>query len=195
MDFTPRHPLFALACGLLLVLTLEAGAALLFLGAFGPDASRPTAEAATLDELPPMTRLGDLQGTFTDLQGNRQSFTDLRGRVVVLNLWATWCPPCLMEMPSLQELWRKVEPGGKIKVLCISEETADAVRRHRVSGLDMPLYVFDPPAPTELRAEGLPTTYIFDAGGRMVFRHLGLAKWDEPEIVKYLEELSRDGAN
>jgi thiol-disulfide isomerase/thioredoxin len=170
-------------CGALLVLFLEVGAALLVLGGFDP------AEDAIPAELPAMTRLGDLQGSFANLQGHDFTFADLRGKIVILNLWATWCPPCLMEMPSLERLWKHFEPGGKVVVLCLSEERAEDVRSHRVSNMAMPLHVFTSPVPEELQAEGLPTTFIFDQEGRVIFGHTGMAKWDDPEIIAYLEAL------
>lgn len=81
-------------------------------------------------------------------------------------------------------------------MLCISTETADEVRAHPMSReLDMPLYVFDPPVPPELQAKGLPTTYIFDRQGRVVFGHTGMARWDGDEIVAYLEGLLGAGAD
>ena len=111
-----------------------------------------------------------------------------------LNLWATWCPPCLMEMPSLERLWKRFEAGGKVQVLCLSEEKVEDVRAHRIASMAMPLYVFTSPVPEELQAEGLPTTYIFDQEGRVLFGHTGMAKWDDPEIVAYLEALA-EGKN
>ncbi len=188
---TQRHPALSALFAAVALLLLEAASALVIMGGFvdvDADAGQP--------ELPAMTRLGDLQGTFSDLDGRATSFADLRGKVVVVNLWATWCPPCRAEMPYLRNLWKKFEGNDGLRVLCISTETADEVRAHPLSReLDMPLYVFDPPVPPELQAEGLPTTYIFDRQGRVVFGHTGMARWDGDEIVAYLEGLLGAGAN
>lgn len=183
------HPALAALCAALALLLLEAASALVVMGGFvDPDASKP--------ELPAMTRLADLQGAFSDLDGRTTSFADLRGKVVVVNLWATWCPPCRAEMPYLRNLWKKFEGNDGLRVLCISTETAAEVRAHPMSrDLDMPLYVFDPPAPPELQAEGLPTTYIFDRQGKVVFGHTGMARWDADEIVAYLEGLLGAGTD
>ncbi len=178
-------------CGALLLLLLEVGAAFLILGGFGPAEDTISAEPPAL---PAMTRLGDLPGSFINVQGQNFTFADLRGKIVVLNLWATWCPPCLMEMPSLERLWKRFEAGGKVQVLCLSEEKVEDVRAHRIASMAMPLYVFTSPVPEELQAEGLPTTYIFDQEGRVLFGHTGMAKWDDPEIVAYLEALA-EGKN
>ena len=178
-----RTPLSALLLGAMALILLEAAAALVILGGFVNAGDGPP-------ELPPMTRLGDLQGTIADLQGRTMSFGELHGKVVVVNLWATWCPPCRAEMPYLENLWRKFEGEEDFRVLCISTETAEEVRGHPLSAsLKMPLYVFTSPVPAELQAESLPTTYIFDRQGRVTFGHTGMARWDGDEIVAYLEGL------
>lgn len=184
MIMITRRSALGFVCGAFLLLVLEVGAAFLFMGSFG------SAEENTETPLPRMTRLGDLQGTFSDLDGNSFSFADLRGKVVVLNLWATWCPPCRAEMPSLDKLWEKFKNDDRFRVLCISTETLEDVRKDSLPGtVTMPLYVFSTPVPEELDAEGLPTTYIFDREGRVVFGHTGMALWDAPEVVAYLEAL------
>jgi len=170
-------------CSVLLLMLLEAGGALLLMGSVVSANDGPP--------LPRMTRLGDLAGTYTDLAGQSFSLGELRGKVVVINLWATWCPPCRAEMPFLQGLWEKFQDNDLVRVLCISKETLKEVTADPLAGsLRMPLYVFSTPVPPELDAEGLPTTYIFDKAGRVVFGHTGMAKWDAPEIVAYLEALA-----
>jgi hypothetical protein len=94
-------------------------------------------------------------------------------------------------MPFLQGLWEKFQGNDRVRVLCISKETFEEVNADPLAGsLKMPLYVFSSPVPPELDAEGLPTTYIFDREGRVVFGHTGMAQWDAPEIVAYVEALS-----
>ena len=184
-----RTPLAALIFGALALILLEAAAALVIIGGFVNSGDGPP-------ELPPMTRLGDLQGTISDLQGRTMSFGELHGKVVVVNLWATWCPPCRAEMPYLENLWRKFEGEEDFRVLCISTETMEEVRRHPLAAsLKMPLYVFNGPVPLELQAESLPTTYIFDRQGRVTFGHVGIARWDGDEIVAYLQGLLKAPGN
>ena len=171
------------------LILLEAAAALVILGGFVNAGDGPP-------ELPPMTRLGDLPGTISDLDGRTMSFADLRGKVVVVNLWATWCPPCRAEMPFLENLWRKFEGEEDFRVLCISTETIDEVRRHPLAAsLKMPLYVFNGAVPPELQAESLPTTYIFDRQGKVTCGHTGMARWDGDEIVAYLQGLLKAPVN
>jgi thiol-disulfide isomerase/thioredoxin len=179
------RPALAVLAAVLLLLLLEAAPGLVVMGGFATGDGQPT--------LPPMTLLTDLEGTVTDLDGNTMAFTDLRGKVVLINLWATWCPPCMAEMPSLDNLWREFKDNDDVRVLCITTETAEEVRRHPLSReLEMPLYVFDPPVPLELQAESLPTTYIFDGEGKVVFGHTGMARWDDARVTTYLKGLLKN---
>jgi thiol-disulfide isomerase/thioredoxin len=188
MNSIAAKPITGFFCAVLLLLLLEAGAALLLVSSVGSTDDAPA--------LPRMTRLSDLQGTFSDLSGQSFSLADLRGKVVVINLWATWCPPCRAEMPFLEGLWKKFQDNDRVRVLCISKETLAEVRKDPLAeSLSMPLYVFTSPVPPELDPEGLPTTYIFDREGRVVFGHTGIAQWDSPEIVAYLEALAQATAN
>ncbi len=132
--------------------------------------------------------VADLTCRFQDLQGNTRSCADLRGQVTVLNLWATWCPPCREEMPSLQALWE----DKTVAVYCISEEDPADIARHPVArGLRMPLYAFQGEVPEPLRAETLPLTYILDKKGRIVYAHIGGADWNHPEVRQMLAAVGR----
>jgi len=183
-----NKPFASVVCAVLLLVLLEAGAALLLFGSLGSAGDGP--------ELPAMTRLGDLEGRFADLQGREFTFSDLRGKVVLVNLWATWCPPCRAEMPFLQNLWETFRDDDRVRVLCISPETPDELRADPLARtLSMPLYSFAAQIPPELEAETLPTTYIFDREGRVVFGHTGMARWDAPEIVAYMQALAGDKAD
>jgi thiol-disulfide isomerase/thioredoxin len=185
MSHVTNKPFLNFLGAALLLLLLEAGAGLLLLGSIGSAENGP--------ELPPMSRLADLAGGFEDLEGQGFSFSDLRGKVVLVNLWATWCPPCRAEMPFLQNLWEKFRDDDRVRVLCISTEApADLSADPLARTLKMPLYSFIGPVPPELEAESLPTTYIFDREGRVVFGHTGMARWDAPEIVAYLEALAEE---
>ena len=77
-----------------------------------------------------------------------------------------------------------------VALLTLASSQRDAEAINIAGSLRMPLYVFTSPVPPELDAEVLPTTYIFDKAGRVVFGHTGMAQWDAPEIVAYLEALS-----
>lgn len=188
MTIITRHSVLGFVCGVAFILLLEVAAALVFMSSFGVGEQ----DAESLPEVPALPGgmlLGDLQGGFTDLDGQAMTFADLQGKVVILNLWATWCPPCRAEMPSLENLRRIFADEEQVAVICVSEEAAEDVRAHPfTASVSMPLYVFATDTPAELNSSALPTTYIFDRQGRMVFSHTGMAQWDAPHVVTFVRD-------
>ena len=175
--------------GALCLLLVEAGAGLLFMSSFAQEEGN-TEMTLGASSVPVGSRLWELAAEFSDLAGQTRRLHSLRGSVVLLNLWATWCPPCRAEMPSLENLWKRFHDRPDIAILCISDEVLVDVRSHPFpKTVAMPLYVFTSDVPAELTVPGLPTTFIFDREGRLVFKHTGMAQWDAPEVVAYLEEL------
>ena len=122
----------------------------------------------------------------------RSSLTALRGRYVLLNFWATWCPPCVREMPSLERLARML-PGDRFGVLAVAldAEGGDKVRPFVARlGLTFPI-ALDPEGRVgdAYGARDLPTTFLIDPQGRVVAAGKGERTWDAPEMVEYLREL------
>jgi len=123
--------------------------------------------------------------TLQDTQGNPISLADYRGKVLVINFWATWCPPCRHEMPSLNRAaaWLK---KYDIALLAInSGEQADKVEKFlQEQPLDFPV-LLDPggAVSTQWNATRLPVTYVVDPQGRLIYRALGSRDWDTPELL------------
>ncbi len=128
---------------------------------------------------------------FQDGEGKPRSLTDFRGKVLLLNLWATWCSSCREEMPSLDRLQAKLG-GRNLEVLALSIDHAgpqavrDFFREFDVKHL---LLYIDPAAktPTALGVLGIPATLLIDQQGRELGRLLGPAAWDSPAMVQFLE--------
>jgi len=128
--------------------------------------------------------------SFADGNGRPLGLADFRGRTVLLNVWATWCPPCREEMPSLDRLQQSL--GGhdfEIVALSVDAGGAAAVKRfYKEIGVGRLAVYVDPAmrAPVELRAPGLPTTLLIDADGRELGRHVGPARWDDPQTIRQI---------
>jgi thiol-disulfide isomerase/thioredoxin len=131
-----------------------------------------------------------------DMQGKTWTLAALRGRVVVLNFWATWCPPCRAEMPSLQQLAEIYGPG-QLQVLAVNvgEGPRRIAQYLQSSGLDLTV-LLDPQSQTARAwgATALPTTYLIDAEGRPRQRVLGEVDWTGREAASWIEPLLRDGS-
>lgn len=128
--------------------------------------------------------------TFQNATGQPRSLADYRGKLVVLNIWATWCAPCREEMPALDRL--QAQLGGKnfeVLALSIDQTGTDRVRTFFTeTGIKTLSINIDPTARAgfTLGAIGIPTTLLIDSSGQEVGRHTGIAKWDSPEIVASL---------
>jgi len=127
----------------------------------------------------------------TDLQGQRWTSDKLKGRAVVLNFWATWCPPCKEELPSLQTL-HEIGGGDPVVIGVNVRETASHVRRYLAStGMGFPV-VLDPLA--ELARQwgvtAFPTTVLIGPDGRARWRVVGDVDWSGAEAGRWITGLS-----
>jgi len=125
---------------------------------------------------------------FVDGTGKPAKLSDFGGKVVLLNIWATWCPPCREEMPSLDRLQKTLGgPGFEVVALSIDAEGAKAVQGfYKEIGIDALAVYVDPGmrATSQLSTPGVPTTLLIDERGRELGRHAGPAQWDDAEVVR-----------
>lgn len=126
---------------------------------------------------------------FEDTVGHSRSLADFGGKVVLLNIWATWCVPCRKEMPTLDRLQGSFG-GSDFEVVALSiDRHVDAVRKFfaEVGIQKLAMYLDGSAKATrELGAVGLPTTLLLDREGREIGRLIGPAEWDSPDIVAFI---------
>jgi thiol-disulfide isomerase/thioredoxin len=135
--------------------------------------------------------------SLADSAGHTVELSDLRGKLVLVNLWATWCEPCLREMPSLERLQSRL--GERIAVLAVSEDRGgNKAVEPFIAKLELKsvkIYI-DPKSEVghALGVRGLPTSFVIDRDGKVVGRVEGAAEWDSSKILGVLEPfLSGDG--
>lgn len=153
-----------------------------------PSAPQPHAGSGRLDRShagTPAPAVG-----FVDPEGNRASLADFRGRPVLVNLWATWCAPCIVEMPSLDALAARQE---ELEVLALSQDLAGRAAVDRFFSerdfAELEPYLDDQMAfMAALGLDTLPTTILYDAGGREVWRMTGMADWESDRAARLLGE-------
>ena len=157
--------------------------------------------------LPPLIRLTTVQarekqpGTATILQpedyswqvmspdGKMVSLNDHRDKVIFLNFWATWCPPCIAEMPSIETLYR--DYGDRIAFILVTHEEIAVVKAFlEKQDLDLPVYIQRYAAPGIFSTGAIPATFIISREGRVVLEKKGAAKWDGIKTRRLLEKLS-----
>jgi len=131
--------------------------------------------------------------TLPDMDGEMHSLEDFRGKVVMLNFWATWCPPCRREMPSMQRLYEKYRERGLTVVAVNQFEDPDLVFEFTGRlGLEPTFPIlFDRESRVSERyqVKGLPTTYLLDKAGKIRFRAIGGREFDHPEVEALIESL------
>jgi len=131
--------------------------------------------------------------TLADMDGKPHSLDDYRGSWVLINFWATWCPPCRKEMPSLERLYQTFHERS-FRVLAVNQwENADLVFSY-LGDLDVfPSFpiLFDPDSKVSeaYGVRGLPTSFIIDPQGRIAYRAVGGREFDHPEVVRLIDGL------
>lgn len=153
-----------------------------------------------LTSLPPSTLDADEQITISDnsknwiiydMNGNKVSFKSLNEKPVFLNLWATWCPPCIAELPSIKELHNSY--GNDVNFILVSNESRAKVRAF-VKDRDMESLPFyqNKSTPPEFASQSIPTTFIIDKNGKIVLSKKGVAKWNSGKVENLLEKLIQE---
>jgi peroxiredoxin len=132
------------------------------------------------------------QFTLPDVHGQPHRLSDFRGRIVFLNLWATWCPPCRAEMPSMEALYRRLKDRDFAMLAVAEDEGGVGVVRPFVEEMKLTFPVLiDPQASLSPRygATGYPETFIIDREGRVVSHTIGPEDWNTPEMLAYFDQL------
>lgn len=129
--------------------------------------------------------------SFTNANGQTQSTSDFKGKVVFINFWATWCPPCRAEMPSLNELYNQFKNDNRFVFLFINEDEdwQKAKDYLQKAGFAIPLSTSSGLIPAELYSGTLPTTLVLDKDGRLVMKHEGLADYNRESFIQQLKAL------
>jgi peroxiredoxin len=131
--------------------------------------------------------------TLTNLDGKSVHLRDFRGRVVVINFWATWCEPCRIEMPILQSAYRVNQPLG-LEILAVNlDEPRSEVQEFRDQLFLGFAMLLDPGGVIQrlYRVSGYPTTFLVDREGVIRAQHVGIL--NESQLVEYLESLGIGG--
>lgn len=126
-----------------------------------------------------------------NLDGEIQRLSDLRGKVVIVNFWATWCPPCRAEMPSMQRAWEELRENDVVMLAVHVGGNEDKIWSFVGDyELDFPVLI-DPKSEVAdaWPMKGLPSTFVVDPDGRIAYRAIGGREWDDPKILKPIYDL------
>ena len=150
------------------------------------------AHAKELKPLEPRAPMSQLK--LPDLAGKTHSLADYKGKVVLVNFWATWCPPCRAEMPSMQRLKQRMA-GKPFVILAVDmaeteAEIRDFLKELKSTKIDFTILLDrDGQSIKDWRVAVFPTSYIIDADGKLRYSLLGSIEWDEEDTFKKIEAL------
>ncbi len=128
---------------------------------------------------------------FKNAKNQSISLADLNGKIVFLNFWATWCPPCLAEMPSINKLHQQYVNDNNVVFLLVDADGTFAKSQAYMDrkGYKMPVYTFDSDVPKQLFSGSLPTTLVFDKKGRISYQGVGAADYASPKFIAFMNAL------
>jgi len=131
----------------------------------------------------------DYRWKLRTLDGVDVDFEQFRGKVVFLNFWATWCPPCTVELPNIERLYESLKTEN-IAFVVSSFEDEHTVRRFASEmNLKLPLYLHGRFVPSIFMSNrGIPVTFIINRQGDIVYEHIGPAKWDDESVINFLRK-------
>jgi len=156
---------------------------MMLLGFFKPDIPKAGEKIAPA----PAIQVQDINGKITDLQ-------QLKGKVVFINFWATWCPPCLAELPSINALYQKAKNNPDIVFLTIDIDNnlRKSTQFLQNKGYTFSVYGGSPnQVPDKLYENGIPTTLVIDKKGNIVFTHFNRANYDDDKFLQFMLSLTK----
>jgi len=141
------------------------------------------------EDTPESTYEGDV--VFKDGSGKSVELSALKGKVVFINFWATWCPPCRAEMPSINTLYNKFKDSSDVVFLMVDvdgkyEKSYSFIKQN---GYAFPLYVPASAIPSSFLGNAIPTTVILNKKGKIAMRHEGGADYSSPKAEKFIQSL------
>ena len=161
---------------------------MLALFALAANAAEPRQALTALASMPPARDF-----VLNDLDGKSRRLSELRGKVVLVNFWATWCPPCRRELPSMERLWRLLNQEDFVVLAVNVGEDIDTVFAFTGMLETAPTFPIlldrDSAVLKAWPVKGLPTTFVVDREGRVVYRAVGGRDFDNPELVMQIRGL------
>ncbi|MCX7550354.1 TlpA family protein disulfide reductase [Xanthomarina sp. F2636L] len=131
----------------------------------------------------------DLNLKMIDSDGNTRTLEEFEGKVIFLNYWATWCPPCIAEMPSIKKLHEEMGDEVAFVLLSFDDDFEKAKTFDKRKEYNLPIYAPASNLPAMFQSSALPTTYVIDTKGNLAMTHKGMADYNTSEFKDFLNGL------
>lgn len=125
-----------------------------------------------------------------NLDGEKINLSIFKGQTVFINFWATWCPPCIAEMPDIHDLYDQMGQEVKFVMISLDEEPEKARRFIQRKEFEFPVYFLASGLPEVYQSSSIPTTFVISPDGRIVVEQYGLSKYDSHSFRKFLADLN-----
>ncbi len=132
---------------------------------------------------------------FEDMSGKQISFTEYQGKVVFINFWATWCPPCIAEMPDINSLYSETKDQIQFVMISLDQDERKAREFIQRKNFKFPVYFLRSTLPPVYDTHSIPTTYVLDTNGVVKVENHGMAKYNTEEFKAFLLELSTNNGS
>ena len=128
---------------------------------------------------------------FKNMKGEVIELADQKGKVVFINFWATWCPPCIAEMPAINKLYSNFEENEKVMFLMVDVDNSPAKSQKFMDKrkFDLPVYTPASPIPPSYLGGAIPTTLVLNKYGKVVFKHEGMGDFSNEEFKIFISQL------
>ncbi len=135
----------------------------------------------------------DYQIVFQDLVGQNLDFSSLKGKVIFINFWATWCPPCVAEMPSIQELYNLYKDNDHVAFLIVSNEAPEKIKSFiSKKKYNFPVYINQSGIPEILSFSSIPTSFVISKSGKIIVSEVGAVNWAGDNMKEIMEALIKE---
>lgn len=164
---------------------------LMKIGLYKPKVEQPTTSAATQDYVD-LPKPAVESALFVGEKSEQINTADLKGKVVFINFWATWCGPCIAEMPSIQTLHDHFKDNDQVDFMLIEIEgdMGAAQQFMQQHNLSMPVYVPGGNIPREWLSGAIPSTIVLDKDGQRAFSHKGMADYSDAKFIAFIQEMA-----
>lgn len=163
---------------------------LLATGLMNPDVEEITHMKSNNTTSPtPIGPKADMNFKLIDVNGKVTSLQELKGKVIFINLWATWCPPCIAEMPSIDSLYKTVGDDVAFVMVSLDRDFETAKAFNERKGYNFPIYAPAGGIPAMYNTNSIPSTYVIDALGNLALTHRGMADYSDSKFIEFLKSL------
>ena len=188
MKFFNKNFFIGLVAGIILTILIIFAGGYILIRSFTSRTGEKLESMLQPPPFPTQTRM-DYNWRVQGLDGKELDVGKTKGKVIFLNFWGTWCPPCVAEMPSIQRLYDRIK-SEEIHFICVSEEGRTKVSKFvKEKGFTFPLYTLVGEKPQVFKTRGIPATFIISQDGQIVFKHVGSANWDHKTSIDYIKGL------